>query len=222
MEETKKYIPALKYDWLTKFYDPVVQLTMPEKKFKKALINMMAIEPSHKILDFGCGSLTLSLMGAEAHPKAEFYAIDIDEKILSMANQKLASALQRIFIQQYDGTKIPYPEKYFNHVMSSLVFHHLTLRQKYDSLKELFRVLKPSGEIHIADFGKPSDKLQRIGFYSVQLLDGFETTNDSLRNALPKAMTDCGFSEVEEKGFFKTLVGTVRLLKGVKSNKTIL
>lgn len=222
MADHKEYIPALKYDWLTRFYDPVVQLTMPEKKFKSALINLMKIEPSHKILDFGCGSLTLSLMGAEAHPKAEFYGIDIDEKILSIASLKLASALQRISIQQYDGTKIPYPENYFDRVMSSLVFHHLTLRQKYDSLKELFRVLKPSGEIHIADFGRPSGKLQRIGFYGVQFLDGFETTNDSVKNALPKAMTDCGFSEVEEKGVFKTLVGTVRLMKGVKLSKSIL
>jgi hypothetical protein len=56
----------------------------------------------------------------------------------------------------------------------------------------------------------------------VQLLDGFETTNDSLTNALQKAMRESDFSEVEEKGVFKTLVGTVRLIKGTKPGNSIL
>jgi hypothetical protein len=44
MPESKNYIPALKYDWLTRIYDPVLQLTMPERKFKNALINQMNVQ----------------------------------------------------------------------------------------------------------------------------------------------------------------------------------
>jgi len=62
MSDNKNYIPALKYDWLTRIYDPVLQLTMPERKFKSALINQMKIQANDKVLDFGCGSLTLSIM----------------------------------------------------------------------------------------------------------------------------------------------------------------
>ncbi len=222
MVEHKEYIPALKYDWLTKVYDPVLQFTMPERKFKTALIDEMRIQADNRILDFGCGSLTLSIMAAQIYPQAMFYGVDIDDKILSIADRKMKSARVSIKIQQYDGGRLPYPDNYFDRVMSSLVFHHLTLRQKYKALNEIYRILKPSGEVHIADFGQPSSALQRLGFYSVQLLDGFETTNDSLKNALPRAMTDTGFLEVKEKGIFQTLVGTVRLTKGVKPNKSIL
>ena len=35
--KNEKYIPALSYDWLTSFYDPVVALTTRESAFKKAL-----------------------------------------------------------------------------------------------------------------------------------------------------------------------------------------
>lgn len=222
MKESTKYIPALKYDWLTKVYDPVLQLTMPERKFKTALINEMGVQLGFRVLDFGCGSLTLSIMAAQAHPQATFYGVDIDDKILSIADRKMKSAGVAVKIKQYDGGKLPYPDNYFDRVMSSLVFHHLTLTQKYDALREIFRVLKPSGEVHIADFGQPSGKLQRLGFYCVQLLDGFETTNDSVKNALPGAIKETGFSDVEEKGIFKTLVGTVRLIKGTKPANLIL
>ncbi len=60
MKSEAKYIPALKYDWLTGFYDAVVNLTMPEEKFKRDLVNQALIKEDSKVLDFGCGSLTLS------------------------------------------------------------------------------------------------------------------------------------------------------------------
>ncbi|HNP94825.1 MAG TPA: methyltransferase domain-containing protein [Cyclobacteriaceae bacterium] len=222
MSRKSDFIPALKYDWLTKFYDPILQLTMPERKFKAALIDKMRIEHGYRVLDFGCGSMTLSLMAVDMYPEAEYYGVDVDEKILEIASEKMSKAKKPVFIQSYDGTKLPYPDNYFDRVMSSLVFHHLTLANKYLALNEISRVLKPGGEFHIADFGKPAGLLQRLGFYSVQLLDGFETTNDSVTNILPKAMIQSDFLEVEEKAVFKTLVGTVRLFKGSKKGKTIL
>jgi ubiquinone/menaquinone biosynthesis C-methylase UbiE len=221
MTENKNYIPALKYDWLTKVYDPVLQFTMPERKFKSALIRQMEIKPNDRILDFGCGSLTLSIMAAQRHPHAQFFGVDIDAKIISIAKEKLSKLSLSIDVQQYDGSKLPYPDNSFDYVMSSLVFHHLTLRQKYFALEEIRRVLKPSGEFHIADFGKPADAFQRIGFYSVQLLDGFETTNDNIQNLLSQAMKET-FSEAVETTHFKTMVGTVRLIKARKTNSTIL
>ena len=221
MTESKNYISALKYDWLTKAYDPVLQLTMPERKFKAALIGQMEIKPHNRILDFGCGSLTLSIMAANANPQVAFFAVDVDEKILGIAKEKLKAVGLAIQIQQYDGKTLPYPDNYFDKVMSSLVFHHLSLPQKYFALNEIRRVLKPRGEFHIADFGKPAGILQRLGFYGVQLLDGFKTTNDNVQNLLSQAIEET-FSEVEETTYFKTLVGTVRLIKGKKTSKAIL
>lgn len=50
---TKTYIPALKYDWLTKLYDPLISTLMPEKEFKNTLIEQSALEPGKRfwILD---------------------------------------------------------------------------------------------------------------------------------------------------------------------------
>lgn len=216
MAESKNYIPALKYDWLTKVYDPVLQLTMPERKFKTALINQMNIQPGERVLDFGCGSLTLSMMAAQRHAEAEFHGVDIDEKILSIAKKKLEETNLPIQIKLYDGERLPYADNSFNKVMSSLVFHHLTERQKYEALGEIKRVLKPGGSFHIADFGKPASAFQRLGFYAVQILDGFETTNDSVKYILPNAMNQTGLQHIKEGEVFKTLVGTVRLISGAK------
>lgn len=221
MAENKNYIPALKYDWLTKVYDPVLQFTMPEREFKSALIRQMEIKPNDRVLDFGCGSLTLTIMAAQKHPQAQFFGVDVDKKIISIAKEKLSKTGLSIEVQQYDGSKLPYPDNSFDYVMSSLVFHHLTLKQKYFALEEIHRVLKPSGQFHIADFGKPASIFQRFVFYLVQLLDGFQTTTDNIQNLLSNAIKEI-FLGLEETTHFKTMVGTVRLIKATKKNNSIL
>ncbi len=37
--KNEKFIPALGYDFLTAYYDLTIKLTMPEKKFRRLLVN---------------------------------------------------------------------------------------------------------------------------------------------------------------------------------------
>jgi len=215
-KEKREFIPALRYDWLTKIYDPIVQFTMPEEKFKKALIAQANIKDNDYVLDFGCGSLTLSLMAKQIKPSALIHAVDVDENILRIASDKLKQTGEEIFIQRYEGRVLPYPSNTFNRVMSSLVFHHLDREQKMNSLYEIFRILKPGGELHIADWGKPGSTLMRIAFVAVQLLDGFKTTTDNVKGLLPQYMSRAGFIEVTKMREFQTIFGTLALYKASK------
>ena len=76
-------------------------------------------------------------------------------------------------------------------------------------------MLKPGGELHIADWGKPSNALMRALFFTVQLLDGFETTRDSVTGALPELLRAAGNDRVEETAKFDTPLGTIRLFRAV-------
>lgn len=216
MKSKPNYIPALRYDWLTKLYDPLLSLTMPETKFKTALVKQASILPNEKVLDFGCGSLTLSLMAKAAQPSAAIYAVDIDKNILEIAEKKLKRAGEEILLQRYDGKVLPYSSGQFDKVISSLVFHHLDFSQKQNALKEIFRVLKPGGELHVADWGKAKNQLMRIAFYTVQLLDGFETTEANVKGVLPGYFEEAGLREVLETKTFQTSFGTLSLYKAIK------
>lgn len=209
------YIPALRFSWLTKFYNPLVAFTMPEIKFKKALIEQAHIKPEHSILDFGIGTATLSLMIKDTEPLTEVNGVDVDEKVLTIAKEKIKKANANITITKYDGVKLPYSNACFDRVLTSLVFHHLTSEQKHNSLLEIKRVLKPDGELHIADWGKASSILMRSLFLFVQLLDGFETTNDNVKGLLPSYIENAGFKKVEIKKNYATIFGTLTLYKAI-------
>lgn len=212
---SENYIPALRWNWLTRLFDPLISITMPERKFKMALIEQAAILPHHRILDFGIGTATLSLMIKETKPSSDVSGVDVDEKILCIAEKKIKKAKAKIFITKYDGVKLPYSDICFDRVLTSLVFHHLTAEQKHNSLVEIKRVLKPNGELHIADWGKASSVLMRSLFFFVQLLDGFKTTSDNVKGLLPSYIENAGFKKVEIKRNYATIFGTLTLYKAI-------
>lgn len=122
----KTFIPALKFEKLTGFYDKIMHLTMPEKAFKNALIEQARIKSGDHILDFGCGTLTLSLMMKQQCLEAFITGIDVDEKVLTIAENKRTDSGFEIRLDKYDGKFLPYSDETFDKVVSSLVFHHLT------------------------------------------------------------------------------------------------
>lgn len=210
---TNNYIPALKFHWLTKIYDWLISTFMPEHQFKIALINNAAIQNDFNVLDFGIGTATLSIMAIKNNSQANYQGIDIDEKILAIAKQKIEINKLPIKLIKYNGGVLPFANATIDRIISSLVIHHLTDEQKVEAFKEFKRILKPNGELHIADWGKPSNLLMRLCFHLVQFLDGYETTSSNVEGRLPSLIKSAAFSQVAITHNFNTVLGTIQIFK---------
>ena len=189
---------------------------MPEKKFKEAIIENANIENDFVVLDFGVGTATLSIMAAQVNPKAVYKGIDIDEKILVIARRKVDASHVAVELIKYNGGTLPFADNTFNRVISSLVFHHLTTVQKIQAFSEIKRVLKPGGELHVADWGKPSNFLMRGLFHLVQLLDGYNTTDDNVKGKLPELIKSSGLKVVQTNQNYNTVLGSIQLFSSQK------
>lgn len=211
-----KYIPALSYDWLTPFYDSVVRLTTREKFFKRSLVNQANVESDHRVLDLACGTGTLTLLIKTMQPKTDVLGIDGDPKILRIANQKAQTSNLVVEFDEGMSFELPYLDQSFDRVFSSLFFHHLTRENKFRTIYEVRRVLKPNGELHVADWGRPANWLMRLFSNGIRVLDGAETTADNFEGRLPSFLSECGFHEVVETSHFNTWFGTIRLLRAIK------
>ncbi len=151
---TQSYIPALRFKWLTPLYDLLVGITMPERRIKKELIGGAGLTYNQQVLDFGCGTATLTMMAKESYPATHITGIDVDEEILQKANAKVRKKELNIKLLNYDGLQLPFLDNHFQTILSCLVFHHLTTENKKKALAELFRVVQKNGQLHIADFGR--------------------------------------------------------------------
>lgn len=214
--ETEKYIPALRFNWLTAVYDPVVRLTTRETIFKTALIKQARLKPQQRVLDLACGTGTLAVLIKRTQPHAEVIGIDGDAKILAIAKRKAETANLELEFDEGMSFELPYPDQWFERVFSSLFFHHLTRENKVRTLRDVRRVLKPDGELHVADWGRPDNLLMKIASRGIELLDGAETTADNFKGLLPSFIGGSGFREVTETLHFNSLFGTLRLLKAKK------
>lgn len=126
------------------------------------ILKEIEIEPGFRVLDFGCGpgsyiAPLIQLVGASG----EIYALDIHllaiKKVQNMASQK---GVENVTTIQSDcATRLP--DNYLDVVLLYDIFHDLS--QPNDVLRELHRVLKPSGTLSFSDHHmKEQDILRRI------------------------------------------------------------
>lgn len=215
-----RYIFAFSYGFLTSLYDLMMQVTMREPTFKRRLVDQARIEKCQRVLDLGCGTATLTVLIKKANPDSEVIGLDGDPKILEIARLKVAKAGLNIPLDYGVAFELPYPDDSFDRVISSMVFHHLTLENKARTLKEAFRVLRTGGELHVADFGKPQNTFMYLISLIVQRL---EETSDNVKGLLPMMFRDVGFDQVEETTkstifnfIYMTMFGTVALYRARK------
>ncbi|MEW5976297.1 MAG: class I SAM-dependent methyltransferase [Acidobacteriota bacterium] len=170
----------------------------------------------YNILDLGFGTATLTLLTKKLHPDTQVVGLDADRKALEIARAKATQSKLAVGLDLGMSTRLPYPDCYFHRVLSSLFFHHLTPENKHRTLEEIFRVLRPQGELHVADWGKAQNVLMRAAFLLVQVLDGFERTSENVRGELPEAFQNAGFEQVRETWHYTTMFGTLSLYQARK------
>jgi 2-polyprenyl-3-methyl-5-hydroxy-6-metoxy-1,4-benzoquinol methylase len=213
--DTTKFIPALRFRALTRFYDGVVRTLLDEEAFKARLLRQARIEAGQRVLDVGCGTGTLTIMAKRAQPEAIVFGLDADRETLDIARSKADEGGVAIELRRGLASEPPFEPGTFDRVISSLLLHHLTTEDKRRGLAAAKALLRPGGEIHIADWGRAQSLSMRLAFLAVQLLDGFATTTDNVRGRIPELMAEAGFRAIEETHRERTIFGTLSLYKGV-------
>ncbi|OWY67290.1 SAM-dependent methyltransferase [cyanobacterium TDX16] len=110
-----------------------------------------------KVLDAGTGTARIPIILSQIHPHWQIWGIDLAENMLKLGfqNVKAAGLQDRISLELVDAKHLPYPDDYFELVISNSLVHHLPNPLPF--LQELKRVLQPKGAICIRDLMRPSD-----------------------------------------------------------------
>ena len=206
------FVPALGLHSLTRFYDPLIRLALREEAIKGRLIEQARIAPGMSVLDLGCGTGTLALLIKRACPGADVAGLDVDPEVLAIAREKLASAGAAVTLHQGSAADPPLPPGSFDRVLSTLMLHHLTTDEKRATLSGALRLLRPGGELHVADFGPPENALMWLVSHTVQIFDGSDRLGDNLNGRLPDLVRAAGFAAVEETGTAMTPFGSLAFL----------
>lgn len=213
-----KFVPALRFNFLTDIYDFVFRITMPENKFRNELVDLLPKEDSTTVLEFGTGTASNAILVKQKYPRVTVTGVDVDEKIVDIARKKIAKLNSPISLVQYDGQHLPLPDNHYDAVFSSLVFHHLTPADKLNAFAEIQRVLKPGGKFVYADWGKPTNIYNKISFRILGLFDGPLNTKDHISGHYHTMIMNAGFKQSTILKKYNTVFGTLELAETFKSS----
>jgi ubiquinone/menaquinone biosynthesis C-methylase UbiE len=197
----RSYVPALGFHWLTRFYDPLMALTLREETLKGRLLDQARLAPGQDVLDVGCGTGTLAILAKTRQPRARVVGLDGDPRVLAIARRKIEAARLDVALREglANAEEVFAPES-FDRILTSFVLHHLTTEEKRLALAAMRRWLRPGGELHVLDFGPPGDSLLALVPRALSRLHGGARLRDNLEGRLAALMRDAGFRGVEETG----------------------
>lgn len=201
----RSYLPAAGHNWALPLYDPIVRLLGVDAP-RRELVEHATIRPGHRVLDIGCGTGTLVVLIKRLHPDVEVVGLDPDPKALARGRRKAERAAVAVRFDPGFSDALPYPDASFDRVLSSFMFHHLQPGEREKTLREVRRVLRPGGSLHLLDFGGPGSPpesfLARLLHVSHRLRDNFE-------GRILTLMSQAGLLDPREVSHRAMLVGQV-------------
>ena len=107
------------------------------------------------VLDAGTGTARIPIALCQLRPEWKLTCIDLSANMLKVGAQNVerAGVRSQISLELIDAKAMPYPDSYFDMVISNSIIHHLP--DPLPFLQEVRRVLKPQGAIFLRDLLRP-------------------------------------------------------------------
>lgn len=214
----QSFTPAAGSPKYTKYYDTVIALLTREDRWRSAVIARLELTPDDVVVDVGCGTASLAIRIKQQQLGARVIGVDPDPQVLAIARAKVRRAgVQVEFVEGMGDRAVELlGPGLATKVVSSLVLHQCPVPMKKAMIANMFTLLRPGGELVIADYGLQRDALMRLGFRIVQFVDGKRDTQPNADGILPGLIEQAGFADVAEVSVIRTGTGSISLYRATR------
>ncbi len=205
------YLPAAGHDALLPGYDLLTRLFGFHRVHDK-LIGQAELAGAQRVLEIGCGTGNLAIRAKKSHPSIDVIGSDPDPLALRRARRK-AFRLSGIRFERGYAQRLPYGDGEFDRVLSSMMLHHLDSDAKTAAAAEIFRVLRPGGQLHLVDMGGGMTAHDGL---SARLVLHSAHAAGNLGDAIPRLLRKAGFDCTEVATHRKRGVGRLTYYRATR------
>jgi ubiquinone/menaquinone biosynthesis C-methylase UbiE len=122
-------------------------------------LDRAGLQGNEQLLDLGCGRGAVLIAAARRLPTGRAVGADLwtrdqsgNSPEVTLANAAAAGVADRVEVHTADMTALPFPDGSFDVVTSALAIHNIPSPEaRYRAVDEAMRVLRPGGQLLIAD-----------------------------------------------------------------------
>jgi ubiquinone/menaquinone biosynthesis C-methylase UbiE len=193
--DERPFLPGMSRSWLLPLYDPLTQL-LGVRRVHRRLLDQADVRAGQRVLEIGCGTGSLLLTAKQIQPAATVVGVDPDLTALARAQRKARRRGLTVQLDRGYADELPYADNSVDVVLSSFMLHHVPVDRREQAMRDVRRVLRPGGALHLVD----------IGGTTAALADGWiarrahrhEHSEENV--GIPDLLRRAGFVDVSETG----------------------
>jgi SAM-dependent methyltransferase len=124
-------------------------------------LDRAGLKGNEQLIDLGCGRGAVLIEAARRLPEGRAVGVDLwsgkdksgNRPEVTLANAAAAGVADRVDVHTCDMTALPFADGSFDVVTSALAIHNIPSAEgRYRAVDEAMRVLRPGGQLPVADF----------------------------------------------------------------------
>jgi demethylmenaquinone methyltransferase/2-methoxy-6-polyprenyl-1,4-benzoquinol methylase len=191
-----------------------------ENRVRRALIDVVDLQPGDSILDMCCGTGNTTFGLAEKVGKgSQIKAIDLSFGQIVIAKKNLFPNIEFIVM---DASNTCFIEGDFDKVVIPHALHEMPRATRLEVLKEAKRILKDGGTLAVLEMDNPPKLHWRLcigffWFYWLPFNPETPTRKDMLRYGVAEEVEEAGFKNVTKISMYHS---TLQVVRGRKQEAT--
>lgn len=199
-------------------YDGFFIVMMRDASWQAPLLAAIAPEATSRILNFGQGSVSTAKTLATRFPEAKIIGADPDPKAVEKTLRLIArrNIVNLSVIVAPSCGRLPFDAGSFDKAVLVLTFHDQPPDEKLSIAKEMLRLLRRGGTLHVADFDKPATRREKGILCLTDYISGRTAAEPHMNGSWTTFLAKAGFVGIRRQSSHSVGIGRIAIVKARK------